>query len=200
MTKPIAPKDSRYTPFTQQPYCCVPTSMQIIMYKLGVPLVPQEEIGYHLGLTVPPEDKDLFWHVRVSDKPPVASGYGTQIQKPQFNPNEAFKKLDLPLKFTYDLIDKFSSIDNARIHLKNAEKENRDIIVCFKYGALYDTDQAYGHASVFDHYIDETDEVRLIDPAPRAPKWRVVALQKLFESMKKHGPDNGGGFWEIERL
>lgn len=200
MTKQIIPKDSRYTPFTQQPYCCVPTSIQIIMYKLGVPLVPQEKVGYHLGLTVPPKDKDIFWHVRVSDKPPAASGYGTQIQKPRFNPNNAFKKLNLPLKFTYNLIDEFNSIDEARRYLKLAEKENRDVVVCFKYGELYDTDQTYGHASVFDRYLPKTDEVRLVDPIPHVPKWRVVPLQKLFESMRDHGPNNAGGFWEIERL
>ncbi len=49
----IVPKDSRYIPFSQQPYCCVPTSIQMVMYRHNIPLVPAEELGYHLGLTVP---------------------------------------------------------------------------------------------------------------------------------------------------
>jgi len=40
------PTDSRYIPFTQQPYWCTPTSIQIVMHKLGLPLVSQEELGY----------------------------------------------------------------------------------------------------------------------------------------------------------
>lgn len=193
------PSNSRYIPFTQQPYCCTPTSIQIIIHKLGLPLVSQEELGYHLGLTVPPKEKELFWNVRVSDTPPTAAGYGTQIQKPEYNPNEAFKKLGIPLTFTYNLIDNFDSAEEVRKYLKNVEQNDRDVMVCFRYGTLHDTDSSSGHANVFDRYLPETDEVRLIDPAVTVPKWRVVPLEKLFKAMKKHGADKSGGFWEITR-
>lgn len=191
------PSNSRYIPMTQQPYCCTPTSILIIMYKLGLPLVPQEELGYHLGLTVPPKDKGLFWNVRVSDKPPTAAGYGTQIQKPEYDPNKAFAKLGIPFKFTYNLIDNFDTAKEVRSYLQDVEQHNQDVIVCFRYGTLYDTDSSNGHASVFDRYLPETDEVRLIDPERTVPKWRVVPLEKLFKAMKEHGADKAGGFWEM---
>lgn len=194
------PADSRYTPFTQQPYCCTPTSILIIMYKLGLPLVTQEELGYHLGLTVPPKEKDLFWSVRVSDTPPTAAGYGTQIQKPEYDPNIVFEKLDIPLKFIYNLIDNFNTVEEVRAYLKDAEQHDRDVMVCFRYGTLHDTDSSSGHANVFDRYLPVTDEVRLIDPAVAVPKWRIVPLGKLFKAMKEHGADKSGGFWEIERV
>ena len=192
------PTSSRYIPLAQQPYCCTPTSILIIMQKLGLPLVSQEELGYHLGLTVPPKEKHLFWNARVSDKPPTAAGYGTQIQRPEYNPNMAFKKLEIPLKFTYNLIDKFSSVEEVRTYLRDAERHNRDIIVCFRYGTPHNTDSSSGHANVFDRYLPKTDEVRLIDPAVTVPKWRVVPLKRLFDVMKEHGADKSGGFWEIK--
>jgi hypothetical protein len=71
-----APTTSRYIAFTQQPYCCVPTSITMIMYRNDIPLVPIEELGYLLGMTVPPEEEEYFYNVRVSDSPPSSSGYG----------------------------------------------------------------------------------------------------------------------------
>lgn len=195
----INPTDSRYVPFTQQPYCCAPTSIQIIMYKLGLPLLSQEELGYHLGLVIPLGDKDLFWNARVSENPPSEAGYGTQIQEPEYHPNEAFKKLNIPLNFAYNLIDNFYSTEEIRSYLKNAEKNDRDIIACYRYGTLHDTDSNDGHANVFDRYLPDTDEVRLIDPAATAPKWRIVPLKKLFKAMRAHGADKSGGFWELTR-
>jgi hypothetical protein len=195
-----SPADSRYIPFTQQPYCCAPTSIQIIMHKLGLPLVSQEELGYHLGLVVPPRDKMLFWNARVSERPPSEAGYGTQIQEPEYHPNEAFKKLNIPLDFVYNFIDNFNSVEEMRFYLRDAEKNDLDIIVCYRYGTLHDTDSSDGHANVFDHYLPGTDEVRLIDPAASAPKWRIVPLEKLFKAAKEHGADKSGGFWEIKKV
>jgi hypothetical protein len=52
-TKEIVPSDSRYVPLTQQKWCCVPTCIQMVMIKQGIPLQPAELIGYELGLIVP---------------------------------------------------------------------------------------------------------------------------------------------------
>lgn len=89
MNKPIA--NSRYIPLTQQPYCCVPACFQMIMYRHGIPLVPQEELAYELGLIVPEKDTYLFGKVRSGEKP--SSGWGTQIQKDEYDPNKVFKSL-----------------------------------------------------------------------------------------------------------
>lgn len=151
----------------------------MVMDKLGLPRVSQEELGHHLGLTVPPADEHLFWNVRVSDTPPSDAGYGTQIQKPEFNPNAAFEKLHIPLLFTYNPIDNFELAENARTYLQEVERTDADSIVCFRYGTLYGTQSTNGHASVFDRYLPETDEVRLIDPAASKPKWRVSLLRSF---------------------
>ncbi|MDR1300499.1 MAG: hypothetical protein LBK50_02215 [Candidatus Nomurabacteria bacterium] len=64
----VTPNDSRYVPFTQQKYDCAPTSIMMIMYRNGIPLMSTEELGYRLGLVVPPKDKALYCQSRVFDK------------------------------------------------------------------------------------------------------------------------------------
>jgi hypothetical protein len=73
------PDDSRYIPFTQQPSCCVPTCIQIVMYRHDIPLRPAEEIGYHLGLVVSPDRSKLFSNVRTAAEAPSSAGYGIQL-------------------------------------------------------------------------------------------------------------------------
>src|SRR5688572_25988968 len=103
------PNDSRYVPFTQQDWCCVPTSVQMVMYRLGIPLLPAEEIGFHIGLTVPSDQAELFYDVRTSEEPPTDVGYGTQIATPGFGLNDAFNKLGIPLSFTMHPISSIPS-------------------------------------------------------------------------------------------
>jgi len=62
--KNIIPLATRYVPFTQQKSCCVPASISIVMYKRNIPLLPQELLGYHLGLIIDPQNKELFWNPR----------------------------------------------------------------------------------------------------------------------------------------
>ncbi len=102
------PNNSRYVPLTQQAACCVPTCIQMVMYKNGIPLIPAEEIGYHLGLIVHPDRSGLFYKVRTSTEKPPA-GYGTRIYLPEFEPNVAFKKLGIPLSLTVKPVSKIGS-------------------------------------------------------------------------------------------
>src|SRR4051794_40060347 len=108
----VTPADSRYVPFVQQPYCCVPASLHMVMYRRSMPLVAQEELGYHLGLVVPPNDGHWYWNPRISAKRPPA-GYGTQIQRAEYSPDAAFERLGVPLRMITRLIDHFDSSDQV---------------------------------------------------------------------------------------
>ena len=55
-----------------------------------------------------------------------------------------------------------------------------------------------GHLVVFDRVIG--DVVRIIDPSPNQPKWRLIEASLLFEAIKKHGNENSGGIWNINKL
>ncbi len=191
----IVPNDSRYVPLTQQPYCCVPTSIQMIMYRNGIPLVPAEELGYHLGLTVPSEDAYLFSNVRVSDTPPPA-GYGTQIYNPAYEPNKIFRQLGIPLTLSQKFADDFTTEDDLIKELQKVEKDNTDALLCFNHGVIRGKYEPHtGHVVVFDRVVD--GKVRVVDASWLHPKWRLIEPALLLNAIKRHGNANSGGVWHF---
>ncbi len=192
----VTPKDSRYVPFTQQPSCCVPTAIQMIMYRHNIPLIPAEELGYHLGLTVSPEREHLFYKPRVAQTAPRA-GYGTQVDSPEFEPNVVFKKLGIPLVFSITSIADISSSEELLVLLQDVEKSDKDALLCFNRGVLTDDPtQNNGHVCVFDRIID--GKIRIIDSSPHQPKWRLVEASKMCEAMTKHPTPESAGIWHFD--
>lgn len=154
----VVPKDSRYVPLTQQKWCCVPTCIQMVMLRNGIPLLSAEELGYHLGLTIHPSRANLFYNARVSDVRPPA-GYGTQIYQPKYSPNTAFKKLGIPLKMSWSLIDKFATIESFKDYLEGMESSGRDLLVCYDWPTLFNPDETdhWGHVCVLDRVFMERE-------------------------------------------
>jgi len=191
--KSSVPKDSRYLPIVQQKYCCVPASLSVIMYKHDIPLMPQELLGAYLGLTVPKKVKKLFWDVKTGKRP--AAGYGTNIQSEK-RVNEVCKKLGIPLQMTLRHISKFDKKAFLQ-YLKGVEETSKDVMVCFDHGVLRGDGNPGGHVCVIDRVNIKEREVRLIDPSPNRPKWRIVKIKKLFQAMQFHGTNKSAGFWEF---
>jgi hypothetical protein len=189
--------ESRYIPLTQQKYCCVPTCIQMVMYKNSIPLVSQEDIGNVLGLTVPKEDAYLFKNPRTGERP--RAGWGTQIYKDEYSPNVAFQKLQIPLQMELHLIDEFGSVKDVITFLSSQQDDNSDILVCYDYGTLFDTDSTSGHVNVFDGIDIDSQLITLIDPEQKVPKYRVVHAEKLFDAMVVHTKDKSGGFWKLSK-
>ena len=184
--KDFTPKDSKYIPLTQQKWLCTP------------PLVPAELIGNMMGLIVPEEGVKLFWNTRTGSKPPA--GWGTQAGKPQYGPNAVFKKLGVPLKMRWSLINKFKNKEQFYLYLGDIENKDVDVLVCYDWGTLFDKDHHGGHLCVLDKVDMNNNEVRIIDPEYDAPKWRTVNIDKLYDAMKFHGKDKSGGFWELIKI
>ncbi|MCA9397269.1 hypothetical protein KC573_00420 [candidate division WWE3 bacterium] len=194
-----APNDSRYIPLTQQRSCCVPTSIQMIMYRNTIPLIPAEELGYHLGLTVKPELKHLFYNVRYSKTPPSEAGYGTQIFNPEYDPNKMFRHFNIPLHFRIKLAHEIENSHELIALLKEVERKDSDALLCFNHGVIEGEFEPHsGHVAVFDRVIDE--KIRLVDASPSQPKWREVDSSVLFEAIQKHGNENSGGIWYFEKI
>lgn len=190
----LVPGDTRYVPFTQEKYHCVPTCVQMVMYRLNIPLVPAEQLGHHMGIVVPEEDAGLFWKATTGEMP--QSGWGTRIYLPEFSLDTVFNRLNIPLAVEMRLINQFENPAQVREFLEAAQASDEDVLVCYQYGALFDTKSTGGHVNVFDR-INE-DDVRLVDPERTVPKWRTVKLDKLFDAMKAHGPEKSGGFWVLK--
>lgn len=187
---------SRYIPFTQQRYLCVPTCLQMIMYRHGIPLQSAEDIGYALGLTVPEDDLRLFSEgkARTGERP--SAGWGTQIYKPEFEINKVLRSLDIPLHVDVDT--DVTSPQNLRGKLQKVQDADGDALVCFDWGKLWDRDERAGHLSVFDRLDGE--DIWIVDPERNSPKHRKVSLQKLYEAIRFHGPKNSAGVWVITKI
>ena len=194
----VTPLNARYIPFTQQPACCVPTCFQMVMYRHNIPLKPAEEIGYYLGLVVHPDRKNLFYNIKTLENRPSA-GYGTRISEPEFEPNNAFKKLNIPLKFSRKSINEFKLSTELFDYLKVIEGNNQDALLCFKHGVLEnDPSKNWGHVCVFDRIIE--GKIRIIDPSPNQPKWKLISIEKMYEAMQKHGEKHSAGCWELTKV
>ena len=144
----IIPKDSRYIPLVQQKSCCVPTCISIIMYKRGIPLIPQELLGYHLGLIVSDEMKNLYWNPRIGPRPPA--GYGTRIYQERYHPNSVFPKLKIPLKMIYHPISSFVTNKVFIDFITKSVKQDKDILTCFDHGKISGNNIQGGHICVLD--------------------------------------------------
>ncbi len=169
----------------------------MVMYKNNIPLISQELIGNALGLTVPDEDAYLFDDARTGDMP--RAGWGTQIYREEFSPNAAFANLKIPLTMQLNLINSFKDVESMSRYLISHEEMNSDILVCYDYGALFDTDSHSGHVNVFDSYDRESGIVQLVDPEQKVPKYRQVKIDKLFDALIAHGNEKSGGFWELTK-
>ncbi len=189
----FVPKDTLYTPLTQQKWLCTATCIQMVMARHNIPLVPAEEIAGRMGLLVPAGDLKYFWKASTGEKP--NSGWGTRVGKPQYTPNAVFKKFGIPLKMSWTLINKLKTYDQFLEYLKNIG--DRDVLICFDWGSLYGRDHHGGHICVLDKVDLKKGEVRMIDPEPEASKWQTVKMASLYEAMKYHGHKNSGGFWEL---
>ncbi len=195
--KNITPKDTRYVPLTQQKSCCVPASISMVMYKLGIPLMPQELLGYHLGLILDKKDQHLFWNARTGKRP--KAGFGTQTSKKQYNANSVFKKLGIPLEEINYPVGKFKTKKELVSFVSDGVKKDKNILVILKSGILNDSESTNGHACVIDRIYPAKDIIRLIDPSSGQPKWREIKIDKLIKAMKLH-PTGKGRFLELKKI
>ncbi len=178
-----------YKPITQEPYCCVPACISMVLDRRKIKHASQEEIGYELGLTVPKKDAHLFRKVRTGKTP--ISGYGTQVQKKKYSINNYFSRNKINLKEKYFPAERIKNI--RKFILENLESGN-DMIVCFDNKKLYNVGIG-GHVSLIGKIGNGF--VILIDPERGVPKRRKVEIRKLVNAMKFHGKKKRGGFWMI---
>ena len=181
----------RYDPITEKPYCCVPAVLQMIQSRRGLRSKSQEEIGWDLGLIVPPEIKSEFTKIRTGPKP--RAGYGTQTSQQEFSIEEYFGRNHLPLSITRvsprSLNELISNIEAALGH-------DNDVVLCYNSQCLFG-DGDIEHVSLIEEFNKATAKVTVVDPAIRAPKRRITTIVSIFETIQKHGVSKLFGIWII---
>jgi hypothetical protein len=181
----------RYDPVTEKPYCCVPAVLQMIQARRNLPCMTQDEIGWELGLLVPPEIKSEFTKVRTGPMP--ITGYGTQTSKPEFSIEKYFDRNHLPLSITKVF---HSSLKELISTIKAALDQDNDVVLCFNSQRLFD-DGDIEHVSLIEEFNEVSGAVTVVDPAIGAPKRRTTTLVRICETIKKHDVSVLGGFWII---
>jgi hypothetical protein len=171
----------------------------MVMYRNNIPLIPAEELGYHLGLTIPPEVADLFYKPRISNTPPSIAGYGTQIYNPAYEPNKIFKKLGIPLFFDKKLANEIRDEQDLLSELQKVENADTDALLCFNHGVIRgEYKPNSGHVVVFDRIID--GKIRVVDASWKHPKWRLIEPSLLLDAINQHGNENSGGIWHLRLI
>jgi hypothetical protein len=173
----------------------------MVMYRLGIPLIPAEALGFHLGLTVPKEASEFFWHMRTGKRQPSplrpVSGYGTRIYGGKYDPNKVFEKLHIPLTMKLKSITNFEVFNDFKKYLIGLAGKDFDILMCFHHGTLAnDSAKDNGHVVFLDKIYASKGQIRFIDPT-RGPKWKIYPMKKMYEAMKAHPNGQTAGFWEI---
>lgn len=174
----------------------MPTSIQMIMYRRGIPLIPAEELGYHLGLTVKPEEGELFYNVRTSATPPYPAGWGTWVIDSRYELNAVFGKLGIPLGFSRTCVSEIADEADLLARLRTVEQRDHDALLCFNHGVIRGNyEPNTGHVTVFDRVVN--NQVRIVDASPCHPKWRLVDAVVLWEAISRHDDSNVGGIWHF---
>ena len=154
----------------------------------------QEEIGWELGLIVPPEIKSAFTRVRTGPQPPA--GYGTQTSKPEFLFENFFSRNRLPLRIARVSP---SSSEELTATLQHALDRNNDVVLCFNSQRLFgDGDRE--HVALIEAFNSAAGRMTLVDPAIGAPKHRTASIDKILEAIQTHDAGTMGGLWLISEI
>ena len=181
----------RYDPITEKPYCCVPAVLQMIQARRGLPVLSQDEIGWELGLIVPPELKSEFTRVRTGSMP--RAGYGTQTSKPEFSIESYFDRKHIPLSIRRVSP---SSLKELISTIETACAQNNDIILCYNSRLLFG-DGDLEHVSLIEEFNKNSGQVKVVDPAIGAPKRRITGINEILKTINNHTVSEIGGLWII---
>ncbi len=167
----------------------------MIMLRHDIPLVPAELMAHYMHVVVPKKIQKQFWNIRTSTR---IQAYGTQLNE-HLTADPMFKKLNIPLRMSWRLIDEFATYKEFKNHISSYRRANNDVVVCFNAKALVYGMVDNGHVCVLDRVYPRKESIRIIDPGQKQPKWRMVTMKKLYKAMQVHGKDNKAGFWEFKK-
>lgn len=163
----------------------------MIQARRGLHSMSQDEIGWELGLIVPPEVKSEFTKVRTGPKP--RAGYGTQTSSAQYSIANYFVRNHLPLSITRISV---SSLVELNSIIGAALDRDDDIVLCVNSLHLFG-DGDLEHVVLLEGYDRASGQVKVVDPAIGAPMHRITTLDTIFETIQGYNVRDLGGLWII---
>ena len=188
---------NKYPFILQLPFCCVPATLQKILYRRGLDIFDQEYIGAALGLQLPMKGKDFFSHPEIIylSKEPKA-GYGTQIEKRQYSINSFFKQNKIPLVISR--LCSFKHVGNLEKFITGHLRAGHDIMLRYNNIIFNRKDgKGYGHISVIADYDQGKKEVAISDT--ELPFIKQVSLEQLIYATSDRIDGIKRGFYFVKR-
>lgn len=192
----------KYRPFHQFPFCCVPTTLQWILYRRGLDILDPITIGAELGLRIPEkfakyidEDTIKAGKVKIMPTETDSQNFGTQIFQPGYSINGFFQKFNIPLKMSEQFFfDNEKDLEN--FFLENLT-DDKDIIIRFHTGIFLPNSPKYGgHFSVIADYDQPTKTVIIGDPEP--PNFKETTLPQILYSISDQPDGIQRGFFVVK--
>ena len=186
------PKHSHKKPYSvipQLPYCCVPATIQTILYRHGFSIGNQVEIGIELGLRYPKRFKNDFDPKGIIYIDNDSKEFGTQIEKKKYNINKYFKKHKLP--FYFSKLHTFQNIKKIQTFITSNIRYDHDIIIRYLRQHPVRLHEYFGHFSLVSAVDTKKDLIHIADPTP--PLHWSIQTEELIELMspKRDGIQRG---------
>jgi hypothetical protein len=187
---------TKYPNILQLPFCCVPATLQKVLYRHGLDILDQEIIGAELGLRLPEKGREFFSHPDIVylAKAPKA-GFGTQIEKSKYAINKFFQHHEIPLKISE--LYHFQSTKQLEIFIDKNLKLGNDIILRYN-NAIFKRPEgkSYGHFSL----ITELKKGRVIVSDTELPFKKSATLKELILATSTQIDGIKRGFYIIEKV
>lgn len=185
----------KYRPICQLPYCCVPATLQMILYRRGMDIMTQEEIGAELGLRMPMRMRELFTDERItwlSDD--SLENFGTQIRKKGCGINDFFGRHDIPLKISK--LFKMKSIRDIEEFLRENLNDENDIIVSYIAWLKSKGEYKYIGHFVLAESVDYKNKILMLCD-PEIPFWKKISFRDLLYQMSGEIDGRERGFHKV---
>lgn len=181
-----------YRPFHQLPYCCVPATLQWILYSRDLDILDQETIGVELGLRIPKRFKYLFSNKKIqfTDVDPP----GTQIFEKGYSINNFFQNFNIPLGISEEFHFQ-DTLELEKFVIKNL-KNNKDIILRFNNQIFKSGHEGVGHFALIIKIEKKSKRVIVGDPDP--PFFKKATLEDIIFSISDKIDGQKRGLFLIE--
>lgn len=189
---------TKYPNILQLPFCCVPATLQKILYRHGLDILDQELIGAELGLRLPPKGKDFFSNPKIIYlKQTPKEGYGTQIEKRRYSINTFFRRNRIPLKFSR--LYHFNQEDGLNNFLVKQFQLGNDVVLRYNNAIFKRKDgKSYGHFSLLTG-IDKAKKTVTISDT-ELPFIKQSALTDLLFATSDQIDGIKRGFYLVSRV
>lgn len=172
---------------TSMPYMCVPACLNMIFARRALKKYPQEELGYKLGLTIPPSMLENYPKAKTST---LEKEFGVHPQNADSSINLLFKDYGIPLDFHFMSINEVPSSAVESFLIENLNKDN-DIIIGYDYLTAFGEGGHFNHTGLVADVLGKTGQLVIIDPEEKLPiKINTFSMLKGIRSIND-------GFWLI---